>query len=74
MQIIDYTRSRFRGKKLDIPMKSNADTASKQTPSIEHIIVVKRTGHEVTIKMDVIYGGIKKLKMLNYIVSLKHGR
>tara|TARA_B100000131_G_scaffold320921_1_gene370275 strand:- start:1987 stop:3927 length:1941 start_codon:yes stop_codon:yes gene_type:complete len=39
-----------RGTKLDIPMKSNADTASKQTPSIEHIIVVKRTGHEVTIK------------------------
>mgnify|MGYP001500754357 FL=1 len=39
-----------RGTKLDIPMKSNADTASKQTPSIEHIIVVKRTGHEVTMK------------------------
>jgi len=39
-----------RGTKLDIPMKSNADTASKQTPSIENIIVVKRTGHEVTMK------------------------
>ena len=39
-----------RGTKLDIPMKSNADTASKQTPSIEHIVVVKRTGHEVTMK------------------------
>ena len=39
-----------RCTKLDIPMKSNADTASKQTPSIEHIIVVKRTGHEVTMK------------------------
>ena len=39
-----------RGTKLDIPMKSNADTASKQTPSIEHIIVVKRTRHEVTMK------------------------
>ena len=39
-----------RGTKLDIPMKLNADTASKQTPSIEHIIVVKRTGHEVTMK------------------------
>ena len=33
-----------RGTKLDIPMKFNADTASKQTPSIEHIVVVKRTG------------------------------
>ena len=39
-----------RGTKLDIPMKLNADTASKQTPSIEHIIVVKRTGHEVAMK------------------------
>ena len=39
-----------RGTKLDIPMKFNADTASKQTPSIEHIVVVKRTGHEVSMK------------------------
>ena len=39
-----------RGTKLDIPMKFNADTASKQTPSIEHIVVVKRTGHEVNMK------------------------
>tara|TARA_Y100000741_G_scaffold54651_1_gene37699 strand:- start:417 stop:2357 length:1941 start_codon:yes stop_codon:yes gene_type:complete len=39
-----------RGTKLDIPMKFNADTASKQTPSIEHMVVVKRTGHEVNMK------------------------
>ena len=39
-----------RGTKLDIPMKFNADTASKQTPSIEHIVVVKITGHEVNMK------------------------
>ena len=50
MQIIDTQDTGVRGTKLDIPMKSNADTASKQPPSIENIIVVKRTGHEVTMK------------------------
>ena len=37
----------MRGKKNDIPMKTNADAAVKDCPSIEHIIVVKRTGNEV---------------------------
>lgn len=37
----------IRGKKLDIPMKENADIAVKETPSIKHIIVVKRTGVDV---------------------------
>ena len=36
-----------RGAKGGIPMKSNADIAVKDTPSIEHIIVVRRTGDEV---------------------------
>ena len=33
-----------RGTKNDIPMKANADKAVKNTPSIEKILVVKRTG------------------------------
>jgi acetyl-CoA synthetase len=37
----------MRGKKNDIPMKTNADAAVKNCPSIEHVIVVKRTGNEV---------------------------
>ena len=41
-----------RGTKNNIPMKSNADTAIQQTPSIENIIVVKRTGEKVTMKND----------------------
>ena len=32
-----------RGSKLDIPMKANADKALSETPSIETVIVVKRT-------------------------------
>ena len=38
-----------RGDKKNIPMKSNADTAIEQAPSIEHIIVVKRTGENVNM-------------------------
>ena len=41
-----------RGTKNNIPMKSNADTAIQQTPSIENIIVVKRTGEKVTMKNE----------------------
>ena len=37
----------LRGKKNDIPMKTNADAAVAKCPSIEHTIVVKRTGNEV---------------------------
>ena len=36
-----------RGKKTDIPMKSNADIALQKTPSIEKTLVVKRTGAAV---------------------------
>ena len=36
-----------RGKKRNIPMKSNADEALKETPSIEQVVVVKRTGEQV---------------------------
>ena len=36
-----------RGKKQNIPMKENADKAIVQTPSIEHTIVVRRTGEYV---------------------------
>lgn len=39
-----------RGKKLDIPMKINADKACSETPSIERIIVVQRTGAEVSME------------------------
>jgi len=36
-----------RGVKLNIPMKTNADKAVSDTPSIKHVFVVKRTGAEV---------------------------
>ena len=39
-----------RGKKLNIPMKVNADKAVSETPSIEHVFVVKRTGEEVAME------------------------
>ncbi len=39
-----------RGKKLNIPMKVNADKAVSETPSIEHVFVVKRTGEEVSME------------------------
>ncbi|MCP4710588.1 MAG: AMP-binding protein, partial [Planctomycetes bacterium] len=37
----------LRGKKNNIPMKTNADVAVQSCPSIEHVIVVKRTGLDV---------------------------
>ena len=39
-----------RGTKQNIPMKLNADNAALDTPSIEHVIVVSRTGEP--IEMD----------------------
>jgi len=39
-----------RGKKLDIPMKSNADKALAEAPSIETCIVVQRTGADVAMQ------------------------
>lgn len=39
-----------RGKKLNIPMKEKADKAVSETPSIEHVFVVKRTGGEVSME------------------------
>ena len=36
-----------RGIKQNIPMKSNADKAVAQTPSIQHVVVVRRTGEPV---------------------------
>ena len=38
-----------RGTKQNIPMKSNADKAVAQTPSIEHVVVVHRTGEPVNM-------------------------
>jgi len=38
----------LRGAKTDIPMKSKADAAVAECPSIEKVIVVRRTGHQVT--------------------------
>jgi len=38
-----------RGTKLTIPMKVNADKALQETPSIEKVFVVKRTGQEVAM-------------------------
>ena len=44
-----------RGNKIDIPMKLNADRALKSCKSIEHVIVVKRTGSniEMNTKRDI---------------------
>jgi len=36
-----------RGTKMDIPMKSNVDTALKSCSSVENIIVVNRTGSKI---------------------------
>ena len=41
-----------RGAKKNIPMKSNADKAVSQTPSIKHVVVVKRTGEPVAMDMN----------------------
>ena len=38
-----------RGKKNNIPMKKNADTALNDTPSIQSVVVVKRTGVNINI-------------------------
>ncbi len=38
-----------RGTKLDIPMKAYADKAIEKTPSVEKILVVKRTGAEIAM-------------------------
>ena len=38
-----------RGTKQNIPMKENADQALFDTPSIEHVIVVRRTGEPVNM-------------------------
>ena len=39
-----------RGTKNDIPMKANADKAVKNTPSIEKILVVERTGSPIEME------------------------
>ena len=41
-----------RGTKNDIPMKANADKAVKNTPSIEKILVVKRTGSPIEMELS----------------------
>ena len=41
-----------RGTKQNIPMKTNADKAVTETPSIEHVIVVQRTGETVEMFND----------------------
>ncbi len=40
----------LRGKKKDVPMKTNADKALLECPSIEKTFVVQRTGMEVPMK------------------------
>ncbi len=40
----------MRGQRSDIPMKANADAAVAECPSIEKIIVVKRTGDDVNFQ------------------------
>ncbi len=41
-----------RGTKQNIPMKINADKAVAETPSIEHVLVVKRTGETIKMQSD----------------------
>ena len=40
----------LRGAKDDIPMKVNADAALADCPSIEKVLVVRRTGHDVAMQ------------------------
>jgi len=40
----------LRGKKNDIPMKSNADKAVAECPTIEHVVTVQRTGQKVDMQ------------------------
>jgi acetyl-CoA synthetase len=40
----------LRGAKNDIPMKANADEALAHCPSIEKVVVVRRTGHSVAMQ------------------------
>ncbi len=40
----------LRGAKNDIPMKANADAAVAECPSIQKVVVVQRTGHEVAMQ------------------------
>lgn len=42
----------LRGKKNDIPMKTNADRTLMETPSIETVFVVQRTGNEIPMTED----------------------
>jgi len=42
-----------RGTKQTIPMKVNADKALTDTPSIEHVIVVRRTGEPVEMDANI---------------------
>ncbi len=50
----------LRGPKNDIPMKVSADKGIAACPSIETVIVVKRTGHEIPMKAgrDFYYGDL----------------
>ena len=41
-----------RGTKQNIPMKENADKAVKETPSIQQVVVVKRTGQKVNMDSE----------------------
>ena len=41
-----------RGVKHNIPMKENADRAVKETPSIQQVVVVKRTGEKVSMDSE----------------------
>jgi len=40
----------LRGRKNDIPMKTNADKAVADCPSIKNVVVVQRTGNEVPMR------------------------
>jgi acetyl-CoA synthetase len=44
--------SAVRGNKQDIPMKNSADSALENAPSIEHVLVVKRTGHPIDMQVN----------------------
>jgi len=41
-----------RGNKQNIPMKKNADRAVEETPSIQQVVVVKRTGEKVSMDSE----------------------
>jgi len=54
-----------RGLKTNIPMKSNGDAALKECPTIQNVLVVKRTGSDVEMTQDRDHWWHKSIKQMS---------